>query len=99
MIFISVTITYLFFIQFAVKNGLKKTEVSLDINSVKELISSYTREAGVRQLEREIENGDWLLQSLKTDLLFNLTAKKIWGNAIESLGIYIIDISNVSGSA
>ena len=51
------------------------------------------------QLEREIENGDWLLQSLKTDLLFNLTAEKIWGNAIESLGINIIDISNVSGSA
>tara|TARA_X000001036_G_scaffold440008_1_gene493678 strand:- start:95 stop:2482 length:2388 start_codon:yes stop_codon:yes gene_type:complete len=38
------------------ENGLKKTEVSLDINSVKELISSYTREAGVRQLEREIAN-------------------------------------------
>ena len=38
------------------ENGLKKTEVSLDVNSVKELISSYTREAGVRQLEREIAN-------------------------------------------
>ena len=51
------------------------------------------------QLEREIENGDWLLQSSKTDLLFNLTAEKIWRNATESLGINIIDISNMSGSA
>ena len=51
------------------------------------------------QLEREIENGDWLLQSSKTDLLFNLTAEKIWENATESLGINIIDISNMSGSA
>ena len=51
------------------------------------------------QLEREIENGDWLLQTSKTDLLFNLKAEKIWGNATESLGINIIDISNMSGSA
>ena len=38
------------------ENGLTKSEVSMDTNSIKELISSYTREAGVRQLEREIAN-------------------------------------------
>ena len=38
------------------ENGLTKSEVSMDNNSIKELISSYTREAGVRQLEREIAN-------------------------------------------
>jgi len=38
------------------ENGLSKSEVSLDVTSIKELISSYTREAGVRQLEREIAN-------------------------------------------
>ena len=38
------------------ENGLTKPEVSMDNNSIKELISSYTREAGVRQLEREIAN-------------------------------------------
>ncbi len=38
------------------ENGLSNTEVSLDAGSIKELISSYTREAGVRQLEREIAN-------------------------------------------
>ena len=51
------------------------------------------------QLEREIENGDWLLQSSKIDLLFNIPAEKIWEIATKSLGINIIDISNMSGSA
>ena len=40
----------------AEENGLRKTEVKLDLNSIKELISAYTREAGVRQLERQIAN-------------------------------------------
>ena len=51
------------------------------------------------QLEREIESGDWLFQTSKTDLLFNLKAEKIWEDATKSLGIDIIDISNMSGSA
>ena len=38
------------------ENGLSSSEVSLDIASVRELIGAYTREAGVRQLEREIAN-------------------------------------------
>ena len=38
------------------ENGLKNSEVTLDLNSIKELISAYTREAGVRQLERQIAN-------------------------------------------
>ena len=36
------------------ENGLTNEEVSFDINSIKELVRSYTREAGVRNLEREI---------------------------------------------
>ena len=51
------------------------------------------------QLEKEIENGDWLLQSFKMDLLFDFSAEKIWEIAIKSLGVNIIDISNMSGSA
>ena len=51
------------------------------------------------QLEREIENGDWLLQSSTMDLLFDFPAEKIWENATKSLGIKVIDISNMSGSA
>ena len=35
-------------------NGLKKEEWSLEKNAVKDIIRSYTKEAGVRNLEREI---------------------------------------------
>ena len=38
------------------ENALAKTDVKIDDAGVKELISSYTREAGVRNLEREIAN-------------------------------------------
>ena len=38
------------------ENGLTSSQTSFDIHSIKELIRSYTREAGVRNLEREIAN-------------------------------------------
>ncbi len=38
------------------ENGLDEKSVTLDDGSIKELIRSYTREAGVRNLEREIAN-------------------------------------------
>lgn len=38
------------------ENGLTTKDVSLEESGVKELISSYTREAGVRNLEREVAN-------------------------------------------
>ena len=38
------------------ENGLTKTDVTFHDASLKELIRSYTREAGVRNLEREIAN-------------------------------------------
>ena len=48
------------------ENGLTKNEVSFDINSLKELIRSYTREAGVRNLEREVAN---VLRKVARDLV------------------------------
>jgi len=38
------------------ENGLTEKDVSFEMTGIKELISSYTREAGVRNLEREIAN-------------------------------------------
>ncbi len=38
------------------ENGLDEKSVTLDSSAIKELIRSYTREAGVRNLEREIAN-------------------------------------------
>ncbi len=35
-------------------NGLREDEVNITDNAIKEIIASYTREAGVRSLEREI---------------------------------------------
>ena len=39
------------------------------------------------QLEREIENGDWLIQDTTSDFVFNLPSKQMWGHAARSLGI------------
>ena len=56
-----------------VENGLNKKEVSLDKAAISELIRSYTRESGVRNLEREIAN---VLRKVARDLV-EKTAKKI----------------------
>ncbi|MDP7436412.1 MAG: endopeptidase La [Candidatus Marinimicrobia bacterium] len=62
------------------ENGLTKKEASFDDMSIKELIRSYTREAGVRNLEREIAN---VLRKVARDQIENkskktkLTKKKV----------------------
>ena len=62
------------------ENGLTTDEVSFDIHSIKELIRSYTREAGVRNLEREIAN---VLRKVARDLVeenndkIKITKKKV----------------------
>ena len=48
------------------ENGLDKSQVTFDNSSIKELISSYTREAGVRNLEREVAN---VLRKVARDLV------------------------------
>ena len=64
------------------ENGLTKKEVGFDENSVKELIRSYTREAGVRNLEREIAN---VLRKVARDRVekkgkkININKKKVHG--------------------
>tara|TARA_B100001113_G_scaffold221720_1_gene181828 strand:+ start:86 stop:634 length:549 start_codon:yes stop_codon:yes gene_type:complete len=49
------------------------------------------------QLEKEIENGDWLIQKSSTNLIFEQEIDNIWIMATNSLGIEIGDISNTSG--
>ena len=55
------------------ENGLDKKEVSLDKAAISQLIRSYTRESGVRNLEREIAN---VLRKVARDLV-EKTVKKI----------------------
>ncbi len=52
---------------------------------------------GSGQLEREIENGDWLIQKSSANLIFEQEIDNIWIMATNSLGIEISDISNTSG--
>ena len=52
---------------------------------------------GSGQLEREIENGDWLVQKSSTNLIFEQEIDNIWIMATNSLGIEIGDISNTPG--
>ena len=54
------------------ENGLTKEQVSFDSNSLKELIRSYTREAGVRNLEREVAN---VLRKVARDLVEEKASK------------------------
>jgi len=54
------------------ENGLTKDQVSFDMPSIKELIGSYTREAGVRNLEREVAN---VLRKVARDLVEEKTKK------------------------
>ena len=62
------------------ENGLDSEQVSFDSNSIKELVRSYTREAGVRNLEREIAN---VLRKVARDLVeqksesIKITKKKV----------------------
>jgi len=54
------------------ENGLSKDQVSFDTGSIKELIGSYTREAGVRNLEREVAN---VLRKVARELVENESEK------------------------
>jgi len=55
-------------------NGLKENELNLDSNILKEIIQSYTKEAGVRNLEREISK---LARKTVKNVLTNNDGKKI----------------------
>ncbi len=67
-------------------NGLKSNELSIPIKTIKDIISSYTREAGVRSLDREINK--ICRKVVKEILMSDKTKLKILPNEIENyLGV------------
>jgi len=51
------------------------------------------------QLEREIENGDWLMQSTTADFIFNIQPDQMWEQAAGSLGIDLGPSMGMGGQA
>ena len=51
------------------------------------------------QLEREIEDGDWLIQSTTSDFIFNLPPNQMWEYAAKSIGLDISSSFGTSGQA
>ena len=52
-----------------------------------------------KQLEREIENGDWLMQSTTPDFVFNLSTDQMWRQAAGSLGMDLGSFEAMGGQA
>ena len=48
------------------------------------------------QLDKELENGDWLLMPASSQLIFNIPDEQKWLNASSQFGV---DIMNISGNA
>ena len=86
----------------------KRVSVSSDINSLKSIVNANNHQYKLflghsgwskGQLEREIENGDWLIQKSINSLIFEKKIDDIWGEATKSLGIEINDISSITGQS
>jgi len=67
------------------ENGLKKEEFSISDNALRDLIRYYTREAGVRSLEREIAN------------LARKAIKEIVGDGKETVSITSANLEKYAG--
>ena len=86
----------------------KEVSVSSDIDTLKSMVNTNNQQYKLflghsgwskGQLEREIENGDWLIQKSINSLIFEKKIDHIWGEATKSLGIEINDISNITGQS
>ena len=51
------------------------------------------------QLEKEIENGDWLMQNTTADFIFNVPPNQMWKQATESLGLDLGPSFGMAGQA
>ena len=86
----------------------KEVSVSSDIDTLKSIVNTNNHQYKLflghsgwskGQLEREIENGDWLIQKSINSLIFEKKIDHIWGEATKSLGIEINDISSITGQS
>ncbi|QTA78654.1 Lon protease [Desulfonema limicola] len=68
-------------------HGLKSDQISFTRGAVKEIITGYTREAGLRNLEREIAS------------VCRGVAAKIVGGELESVNLKVVDITQYLGPA
>ena len=67
-------------------NGLKSNELTISVKTIKDIISNYTREAGVRSLDRELNK--ICRKVVKEILMSDKTKLKISPNEIENyLGV------------
>ncbi len=67
-------------------NGLKNSELTIPTKTIKDIIASYTREAGVRSLDREINK--ICRKSVKNILMTDISKLKVLPNEIEDfLGV------------
>ena len=85
-----------------------EVSVSSDIDTLKSILSTSNHQYKLflghsgwseGQLEKEIENGDWLIQKSINSLIFEKKIDNIWEKATNSLGIEINDISNITGQS
>ena len=86
----------------------KEVSVSSDMDTLKSMVNTNNQQYKLflghsgwskGQLEREIENGDWLIQKSINSLIFEKKIDHIWGEATKSLGIEINDISSITGQS
>ena len=54
---------------------------------------------GKGQIEREIENGDWLLMPADDNFIFSIPNSDKWKNAASQFGIDILDLGGSAGLA
>ena len=85
-----------------------EVSVSSDIDTLKSIVNTSNNQYKIflghsgwseGQLEREIENGEWLIQKSINSLVFEKKIDHIWDKATNSLGIEINDISNIAGQS
>ena len=77
-------------------NGVKKSELVIDDESLKSVIRNYTREAGVRNLERQIAK---ICRKVVTRIQLNPDSGQLDKTADEAQSVELAESSNTDSSA